>query len=303
MQAFVEAADLGSLNKAAVALGLTQPAVTHQLAELEAMLGVELFTRHARGMRLTQAGELILPVARRILRSLDESAWQAAAHIGRIHGYVRVGAIGNAMHAVLCECIAAFCDLNPQIVVEVDECLPASLSGKILHGEIDVGLCRSTQALPEGWQFEALLPDRFCVVAGPRHPLARRRRVPLQDLRQQVWIAPPLETVARPAFEDLFMREGELPPLYNISSRTPLLLWRLLDQRELLSFMPKSVAEPFLQSGLLVEIPLPKAASMPAIGFVARKETQPGAAVTLIEFLRKRFRSTSRPAGSRPIAT
>lgn len=299
MQTFVETADLGSLNKASLALRLTQPAVTHQLRELEGMLGVDLFVRHSKGMRLTEAGTLLLPVARRILKSLDESAWQAAAHIGRIHGYVRVGAVGNALHAVMCECITAFCDASPQIVVEIEETPPASLSGKLLNGEVDLGLCRSTQALPDGWKFEGLLADRFCAVAGSRHPLVGRKRVSWEEMHRHVWLAPPLETTARAGFEELFLRGGELPPMYNISSRAPLLLWQVLDQRDLLSFVPKSVAEPFLKARLLVEIPLPETSSMPGIGFALRTELQDGAAAALADFLRKRFTVKARIRGTK----
>jgi DNA-binding transcriptional LysR family regulator len=289
MQTFVATADLGSLNKVAQALGLTQPAVTHQLRELEGMLGVDLFVRHSKGMRLAQAGTLLLPVARRILKSLDESAWQAAAQIERIHGFVRVGAVGNALHAVVCECITAFCDGNRRIVVEIEETLPDVLAGKLLHGEVDLGLCRSTQALPDGWKFERLLADRFCAVAGPRHALARRKLVSWEELRRHAWLVPPLETTARAGFEDLFLRDGELPPMYNISSRAPLLVWQVLGQRDLLSFMPKSVAEPFLKAGLLVEISMPQTGSVPEIGFAIRAELQDGATAALAEFLRKRF--------------
>lgn len=296
MQAFVEAADLGSLNKAALALGLSQPAVTHQLRELESMLGVDLFVRHAKGMRLTDAGALLLPVGRRILKSLNESAWQAAAHIERIHGYVRVAAVGNALHAVLCESIAAFCDTNPQIVVEIEEAPPTSLGGRMLHGEVDLALCRSTQVLPDGWKFEELVFDRFCAVAGPRHPLQGRKRVGWSELSQNVWLVPPLDTTARAGFESLFLREGKLPPMYNISTRAPVLMWRLLDQRNLLSFMPRSVADPFLKSGLMIEIPMLKIAPMPAIGFVVRTGALDGAAAVLADFLRKHFASAHRAA-------
>ncbi|SDZ70816.1 DNA-binding transcriptional regulator, LysR family [Variovorax sp. YR266] len=297
MQAFVETADLGSLNKAAQTLGLTQPAVTHQIREFEGMLGVDLFVRHAKGMRLSEAGERLLPVSRRILRSLDDSAWQAAAHIERIRGYVRVGAVGNALHAVLCECIAAFCDVNPQIVVEIEEAPPALLGGKLLHGEVDLGLCRSTQALPDGWKFEPLMPDRFCAVTGPRHPLVGRKRVSWSELSQSTWLVPPLDTTARAGFEELFLRDGKLPPMYNISTRAPVLMWRLLDQRNLLSFMPKSVADPFLRSGLLAEVRLPQTASMPGIGLVVKAEVSDSASAALAGFLRKRFAGDRR--GSR----
>ena len=95
------------------------------------------------------------------------------------------------------------------------------------------------------------------------------------------------------------MREGELPRMYNISTRAPVLLWRVLEQRELLSFLPKSVAEPFLTAGVLAEIPLPKVARMPAIGFAARVEPEASAAVSLMAFLRERFKEERRAAGGR----
>ena len=64
MQAFVEVADLGSTKKASAEMAVTQPAVTHLLAELEKLVGTRLFLRHAKGMKLTDAGTLLLPQAR-----------------------------------------------------------------------------------------------------------------------------------------------------------------------------------------------------------------------------------------------
>jgi DNA-binding transcriptional LysR family regulator len=76
-------------------------------------------------------------------------------------------------------------------------------------------------------------------------------------------------------------------------------MWRLLEQRNLLSFMPKSVAQPFLQAGLLTEIALPRNIPIASIGMVARSDAQENAAAVLADFLRKRFAKQARDAGPR----
>ena len=96
-----EIAALGSLQRGADAVGMSQPAATHALADIEGLLGVALFERHARGARLTTAGAALLPRIRQTLQALSECAdIVSSIHLGA-SGVLRIGAIGAAVSGLL----------------------------------------------------------------------------------------------------------------------------------------------------------------------------------------------------------
>lgn len=78
LQLAIAIADLQSLHRAASSIGLSQPAATHALVELESCLGGPLFERHSKGMRLTRLGEAVLPLLRASLVPLQAAAGNAA---------------------------------------------------------------------------------------------------------------------------------------------------------------------------------------------------------------------------------
>ena len=89
--------ELNSIRRTADALGLSQPAVTQCLADLERLVEIRLFDRHARGLRVTRAGRDVLPLARRMLDALAEASEALTAARQREEGVVRVAAITGAV--------------------------------------------------------------------------------------------------------------------------------------------------------------------------------------------------------------
>src|SRR5690606_20730217 len=101
VQILSQLAALGSFSKTAETIGLTQPAVTHALAEFERLLEVRLFERHARGVRPTAVGQALLPMARRIIEAVEEMADATYAVASNASDIVRVGAISSAVSSLL----------------------------------------------------------------------------------------------------------------------------------------------------------------------------------------------------------
>src|SRR3954466_515412 len=118
----VDAVDAhGSLLKASAALGITQPALTRSLQELEELLQVRLFDRHARGVRTTQAGLVFVRTARRVLaelRRLDEDLDQLSSPSG---GSVALGALPVAAAGVLPGTLARLKATDPDIRVRLQQ--------------------------------------------------------------------------------------------------------------------------------------------------------------------------------------
>lgn len=97
LQLLVAIAEFGSTKRAAEQVGLSQPAATQALADIEGLLGTALFERHARGMRLTQAGRALIPIAKSAMDALRASADTLHALQDGASGVLRVGAIPAAV--------------------------------------------------------------------------------------------------------------------------------------------------------------------------------------------------------------
>ena len=113
LQVLVKVAELGSMKKAGEVVGMTQPAVTHVVADLETLLGVELFHRHARGVTPTPFCEELLPMARQVIQSVGLGMEAIVARIERVGANLRVGATTAALSALLAKALPVFMKHHP----------------------------------------------------------------------------------------------------------------------------------------------------------------------------------------------
>jgi DNA-binding transcriptional LysR family regulator len=279
LDVFVKVADLQMVKRAADAVGITQPSATQALADLEALLECSLFLRHAQGMALTTAGELLLPLARRMLGLVEDTATRAA-------GVVRVAAISAAVGGQLGDALPAFARLHPHVLVELVEADVKRQAELMAQHDIDVAICRCPPVLPAGWSFTPLWTDRFGIVARTTHPLAGVREVSMDDLLAHTWLVPPSSIAARAAFDRFFDDHSAAVRHYSVVSASPVMLWTLLSQEPLLSLVPLSVVQRFLQTGQLIQIAWPDAMPFDPIGVLVPETGRGPALNSLLEFLR-----------------
>jgi DNA-binding transcriptional LysR family regulator len=282
---FARVAELGSVRKAAEAIGIAQPALTGLLADLESLIGAPLFERHARGMHLTAMGRELLPTARRVLGAIDDVAQQAAALQSQAQHVVRVGAIGAAIGGLLTPALPALALRHPDLLIQLVEADAPQLGQLVAQDEIDVALCRSPARVPQGWNFEPLLSDRFVVVAGRAHPLGKRRRLTVQQLRSYSWLAMPNGSAARKMFDELFA-DNVMPPMCQVSSRIPTVLWAMLRAQPLLALIPASVVRPLIVAGELTELHFDRSLEMDPIGALCRQGDDRAGVVLLMHALK-----------------
>ena len=119
LQLVVTVADLGSLKSAAAEVGMSQPAATQALAELEQLIEQPLFDRYAKGMRLTAAGCTLMPVIRNVLKALHSSTDSLAALNEGISGVLRVGAITAMSMSVTGDGVLRLCARHPELRLEI----------------------------------------------------------------------------------------------------------------------------------------------------------------------------------------
>ncbi|WP_424985141.1 LysR family transcriptional regulator [Microbulbifer sp. S227A] len=137
VQSFLAVADTGSLSAAARVLGCSQPTLGRQVQALENALGVELFTRHARGLALSDAGAGLIPMARQMQEAMQALALTAAGQSTRLEGTVRITASVFASHHLLPPILAGIREAEPAIQLEL---LPSDTSENLLFREADIAL-------------------------------------------------------------------------------------------------------------------------------------------------------------------
>lgn len=285
LHVFVRVAELQTVRRAAEIVGISQPTATQALADLEQLLEVPLFLRHAQGMSLTPAGAILLPLARRALGLIDETATQAAALAQGTHAVVRVAAISAAVGGPLGRVVPAFARSNPDVLVQLQEADAIRQAALVADGDVDCTVCRAPAVLPNGWYFTPLWKDRFAVVAGPHHPLARKRRVGMKELFDATWLVTPSSIAAREVFDALMEQAPSSVRTYNVVTASATMVWQLLASEPLLALVPLSVVERLLESGQLVELSWPKQVPFGEIGVLAPAEGGREALGRLIDFM------------------
>ena len=285
LQLVVDIAELQSLQKAASAAGLSQPAATQALAEFESLLGAPLFERHARGMRPSELGIALLPTMRRVLQEMQVCANTAVALQGGRRGLVRIAAISAAISGWLTVALPPFAAAHPDIALDIQEVTVDDILRLIEHDVADLLLCREPASLPASHGFMPVLEDRFIVVARVDHPLAALDGVPDLLLAAQTWITPPLTGIAPREFAELFARLGDMPTTCQMSTRSVMLTSALLAQSDMLALVPYNLIRPLLEEGRLTVLRT-SAIVLAPLGFVVRHGVEKQASSALARTIR-----------------
>jgi DNA-binding transcriptional LysR family regulator len=204
-----EVAAHGSFSAAAEVLAFTQPAVSRQIATLELEAGTRLVDRSARGVRLTQAGELLLGHADAILDRLDTAESQLEALSQLKGGRLRIGAPATANATLIPLAVRAFDAEHPDVELHLDEAISSELIERLASGELDIAIVANADRLselPGEIVLEHLMDDPLHLALPRDHPLAEADQVRMADLAGEAWIegrdpvcAEPLRVAARAA--------------------------------------------------------------------------------------------------------
>lgn len=296
VQVILALAELGSVQRTADAIGMTQSSVSQTLAYLEELLEVRLFERHARGVRPTQACADLLPVARQLMMGVAGGAEIVSARHRLGQGVVRVVASGAATNGLLLDVLPEFGDQYPEIQIHLLEAEGQDQLLAIARGEVDFVVCRRPPVLPEGWGFHPLRDDRYVILCHAGHPLARIRSLKWLDIAKATWLLLPVGVAARQCFEDIASNFPQPPLTYPVITRSLHMLWHLLRHRPLLAVLPLNLARPLLDEGVLVELRVGDDVHLEPIGILQPKAGMGEAAIRLREFLCKAAdRVRSRP--------
>jgi DNA-binding transcriptional LysR family regulator len=181
LECLVAVADCGSITEAARLLHLTQPAVSHQLAELERETRTTLLNRRPRGVSLTPAGNAALPHARRALEAAASAVRSARAVGDGTGGSLRVACAQSLTVPLVAPVLRDWHRRRPHIVVSLREsAVLAELLGSIDTGAVDIVLLPAP--VPQGYVTSMVAEEEIVLTAPVDHRLARSGDVHLQEL-------------------------------------------------------------------------------------------------------------------------
>ena len=186
----------GSFSAAADQLGYTQSAISRQIAVTETTVGTALFDRHARGVRLTAAGEVLVRHAGKILDGLAAASQELAGLQDRLAGRLVVGAFPTAAADLLPRAIARLLATHPGVRVQLSEASTPSQLQALRRGRVEVAVLATGDALPaydlSGLHLTELVGNRGAGVAvADTHPFAARDSISPDELIDQAWIIGP----------------------------------------------------------------------------------------------------------------
>lgn len=210
LKAFQELARQGSFTGAARVLNLTQSAVSHSIKALETSLDTILFERLGRTVRLTLAGEALLPHADRILRRMTR-AYEDLALLARPgHGRLRIGATVTISQFVLPPILRELRESFPAFEINVATDDSEGLLGLLETGEIDLAVALETSSSARMTR-HFLFEDRIRMALSPLHPLATKERISPEDLAAENLIYYSQRSETYRLIERQFHRSGIRP--------------------------------------------------------------------------------------------
>ncbi len=189
LRTLVHIGELGSLSKAAGRLHVAQPALSRQVRSLEDELGTALFTRHGRGMILTQSGELLMQRARSILHQVEEARADVISSAAWVRGNLVIGMPPTVADVLAGRLAKKFMDLYPDVHLRFTAAFTDHLIDWMQRGTLDLAILYDPKT-PGGLRIEPLLLEELFLVSPGAAKLSIERAVRFEDLSTEKLMLP-----------------------------------------------------------------------------------------------------------------
>jgi DNA-binding transcriptional LysR family regulator len=207
LRTLIHVADLGSLSKAADRIGIAQPALSRQIRMLEEELSVRLFTRHGRGMVLTEKGREILEHATRVMAELEEIRATASDLDAPLKGRIAIGFPPTVADILSLPLVAAFGQTHPQVELRLVGAYTGHLIDWLHRGEIDVAILYDPQSA-RSLRSEPLLLEKLFLIGPPGSGLSSGRSIPFSELEGRRILLPSTRHGLRTIVEQCAIEAG-----------------------------------------------------------------------------------------------
>lgn len=277
LRVFQAVASYGSFTRAGAQIGLSQPAVSRCVTELEQQLGLKLLDRTTREVVMTDVGRGLAVQLERVLEDLDAVLLEARGQGMQRRGRVRAASSPTLSANLMPECIARCRRDHPGLELMLLDRIQHDALASVLAGEVDFGVVIDPGPRDD-LHAEAILSEPFCLVCPPAHRLARRRTVGWVDLAAEPLVLLDHASGSRRLIDDALRLHGvEAPAAQEVGHVTT--IFRMLDVGLGISIVPILALPPAGLQGLVMRPLLPRIERRIVLVRRANRTLAPAAAV------------------------
>lgn len=299
LRAVLAVADSGSVTAASRRLFVTQAAVSKTIAEVEIVLGAELFQRSGRAIVPTEAGLRFIRTGRRVAAEIEVLDEEVSLLASGGTGLLRIGLQAISGHNLLVQAISRLKQRYPRTVVQLHDGILPELLRDLRSGSLDMVLGRMVPSLlvSDLVGVPVSMPEPYLIVTSPEHPVLSLPELRWVDLLTQDWCVPLRDTPLRKHFEAFMAQQHLSQPVRLIETNSITSLVMLLQTMPLVALAQQTLAREWVsrgQAGLtnLTMLPQPD-----PIGLIWSSKVAPA---PLVRFFRDEFLAIAKGEGAVP---
>lgn len=270
---FADVVDYGSIGRAAVSLGVSQPAVTKCIKQLEQRLKVSLLERGPRGVTPTVYGHALWLHAKSITAEVARAEDEIAQLSQSTGSTLAIGVLPSLTSNVIPGAVLHLSRTNPRLKIRVIERPSADLMSALIRGEFDLIISViEPDALPPNISGSGLIRDRTSLIVSAAHDLAGKSGVPWKEIRKYPWVLPPAGSRRRGKLDALFTRGGGSLPAKIIECHSVAFMKAVVRHSDYVGILTGDVPHAEEVQGLLSRV---EAVEMPpsrTLGFMYRND-------------------------------
>jgi DNA-binding transcriptional LysR family regulator len=261
-----------TLHAASQQLGMTQPAATKMLQELEDALGQPLFDRVGRGLQLNPAGQVVVNTFRGMRGTMEALGRELQELRLGSAGKLFIGSIMAASPVLLTDTLIRLKEEFPLLSIEIQVDTSDRLVDQMREGALDVVIGRMPGPARQNHVFRPIGEEPLSVVVATDHPLAGRQGVSFADMRQYPWILQPLGSPMREVIEQEFRDHHAAFHRGLIETSSILTTTNLVFKTQMIAVIPESSASRYQTHGLLTILPYTFDHKLAAYGSIVRSD-------------------------------
>lgn len=240
LRCFLAVAELESFTQAAKKMHMSQSNLSHHIKELELRVGVPLFERSGRRVRLTTAGNILRDHASRAIRVLDDAIPAIAELDNLSRGQVAVGVVQVLDHLLVPRVVSHFTRAHPGVGIRVDRLWQLDMEASLRSGDLDLGIGLDPPRTP-GVEFEPLLTTDFVVIVADGHHFADRPSLKLSELERESLILVPRKGSWMRWYTDEALDRAKVEPRCSVELDTVEAILAAVKQGVGVAFLPLAV--------------------------------------------------------------
>jgi LysR family transcriptional regulator, low CO2-responsive transcriptional regulator len=184
IETFLRATETMNFSETAKQLHLSQPTISHQIKLLEKELGVTLFIRTNTGLKLTEAGRFLLPLARRLQRDSNNLSAMMSSIQEDVVGELRISCSTTSGKYILPQLTARFCYRYPGVKIQILACTPEDVTLKLLDGDAHLGVL-SREILDDSLEFQEFFTDTINLIVPADHHWCPRKIIEPEEITKE----------------------------------------------------------------------------------------------------------------------